>query len=194
MPAHSITTCPRSRLLIFIRLALTPFPRYARLVGKPFDILVRPGTARQHRVNALLDRLKESGAGPVQLRVLIQARLPRGNARPVQLEYQRITSVMVDCRTPEAAQHARRAIRSAIQALNRARISEPERPRKVDIQTVPGEILLDELDRRGLAMVDFDSVPDAILRREFGRRLRGKRRQPPATEDAARRSAPPGAS
>jgi hypothetical protein len=56
------------------------------------DILVRRGAARSDRVTALLDWLKESGAGPVQLRVLIQASLPRDRARAVQLEYQRITS------------------------------------------------------------------------------------------------------
>jgi len=65
-------------------------------VAEPFDILVRRGAARSHRVNALLDRPKESGRGPVQLRVVIQARLPRGQTRPVHLEHQRIASMMVD--------------------------------------------------------------------------------------------------
>src|SRR5215469_1141721 len=152
-----------------------PPPRYPRLVAQPFDILVRRGAARSHRVNALLDRLKESGTGPVQLRVVIQARLPRGQARPVQLEYQRVHSTMIDCRTPEAADHARRTVLRAEKSLHRTSISQVGEPESIDLRAVPWEQLLDELDKRGIATVDFESVPDAILRREFGRRLRKNR-------------------
>ena len=123
--------CPDVNLrrfpLPFVRLAPAPVPRYPRLVAQPFDILVRRGAARSHRVNALLDRLKESGAGPVQLRVVIQALLPRGQVRPVQLEHQRIASMMVDCRTPEAVKHCYADskqsvwIKSALSALLLAR-------------------------------------------------------------------------
>ena len=49
-----------------VNLALETTSRYARLVAQPFDILVRRAAARSHRVNALLDRPKESGRGPVQ--------------------------------------------------------------------------------------------------------------------------------
>ena len=162
-------------LLTFISLAPSAIPRYPRLVAQPFDILVRRGAARSHRVTALLDRLKESGSGPVRLRVVIQARLPRCQARPVQLEHQRITSLMIDCRTPEAADHARKTVLRAVQSLHRKSLSQSEEPEKVDLRSVPWEQLLNELDKRGITTVDFDSVPDAILRREFGRRLRKNR-------------------
>ena len=172
---HVLWAGRSARLVLpFIRLAPVPIPRYPRLVAQPFDILVRRGAARSHRVDALLDRLKESGAGPVQLRVLIQARLPRGQARPVRLEYQRLASTMIGCRIPEAADHARRTVLRALQSLNRVSLSQAVEPEKVDLRTVPWEDLLNELDRRGIAAVDFENVPDAILRREFGRRLRGK--------------------
>src|SRR5215469_6167406 len=105
-----------------------PPPRYPRLVAQPFDILVRRGASRSHRVNALLDRLKESGTGPVQLRVVIQARLPRGQSRPVHLEHQRIASVMIDCRTPEAADHARKTVLRAVRSLPRKSLSQGKEP------------------------------------------------------------------
>lgn len=141
-------------------------------------------------MNAILDRLKESGTGPVQLRVLIQARLPRGQGRPAKLAYQRLGSTMLDCRTVEASLHARRAIRAAVQALHRVSLQN-EAPAKIDLRAVPWEILLDELDRRGIATVDFESVPDGILRREFGRRLRGNRAaaQAPESRQASCQSA-----
>ena len=81
---------------------------------------------------------------------------------------------MIDCRTPEAADHARRMVLRAVQSLNRKSLSQGEEPEKVDLRAVPWEQLLDELDKRGITTVDFESVPDAVLRREFGRRLRGK--------------------
>ena len=106
-------------------------------------------------MNALLNRLKETGVGPVQLRVVIQARLPRGQARPVQLEYQRIASMMIDCRTPEAADHARRTVLRAVQSLDRKSLSQVEEFPSVDLRAVPWEQLLDELDKRGITTVDF---------------------------------------
>ena len=42
----------------------------------------------------------------------------------------------------------------------------------VDLRAVPWQDLLAELDRRRIIRVALDGVPDAILRREFGRRLR----------------------
>jgi hypothetical protein len=61
----------------------------------------------------------------------------------------------------------------AVQSLHRRSLSQAVEREKVDLRTVPWEDLLNELDKRGIATVDFENVPDAILRREFGRRLRG---------------------
>jgi len=60
----------------------------------------------------------------------------------------------------------------------------------VDLRAVPWEKLLDELDKRGIATVDFESVPNAILRREFGRRLREKRAMDVASPVGAGRQPP----
>jgi hypothetical protein len=141
---------------------------------------VRRGAGRPHRVNAALDRLrerlKEPNAGPVQLRVVVQARLPRGQARPVQLEYQRIASWLIDCRTSEAVTHSRQQLRALMQSLDRVSLPLPPLERApIDLRAVSGDELLAELDRRGIVRVRFAEIPDAILRREFGRRLRGQR-------------------
>ena len=82
---------------------------------------------------------------------------------------------MIDCRTAEAADYARRTVLRAVRSLDRVSLSEVEEPPSVDLRAVPWEQLLDELDKRGITTVDFESVPDAILRREFGRRLRKNR-------------------
>ena len=86
------------------------------------DFRVRRGKARSHRVNAALDRFKERQSGPnpptTSLRIVVEMNLPRGQERPSRLEYQRITSWMIDCRTPEAAGFARRAFRDLIRKLD----------------------------------------------------------------------------
>jgi len=62
------------------------------------DIRVRRGKARSHRVNAALDRQRERQL-PTSLRVVIEANLPPGQDRPSRMEYQRIASWMIECRS-----------------------------------------------------------------------------------------------
>jgi len=86
------------------------------------DIIVRRGKARTHRVNAALDRLRERQSGPnppasTRLRIVIEANLPRGQERPSRMEYQRIASWMIDCRTAEAVEHVRNSIRENLHQL-----------------------------------------------------------------------------
>jgi hypothetical protein len=147
-------------------------------VAQPFDIRVRRGTGRPHRVNVALDRLRERlqepGAAPTQLRLVLEARLPRGQARPVLLEYQRIATWMMDCRTSEAVTHARRELRALMNHWDRVSLPVPPLVRAIDPRAVPDGELLAELDRRGIVRVRVAENPDAILRREFGQRLRRK--------------------
>ena len=87
-----------------------------------FDIRVRKGAARQHRINLALDRLRATG-GPTTLRIVVQARLPRGQNRPVRYEYQRVGSWLVDCRTPRAAMGVRAWLGDEIRRLDRVRLA-----------------------------------------------------------------------
>jgi hypothetical protein len=82
------------------------------------DIRVRKGRGRIHRINLALDRLRATG-GPTTLRVVIQARLPRGQTRPVRYEYQRVGSWLVDCRSPTAAMVVRSWLGDQVRALDR---------------------------------------------------------------------------
>jgi hypothetical protein len=86
-----------------------------------FDIRVRKGRARIHRINLALDRLRATG-GPTTLRVVVQARLPRGQGRPVRYEYQRVASWLVDCRTPRAAMGVRAWLGDQVRRLDRVRL------------------------------------------------------------------------
>jgi hypothetical protein len=126
-------------------------------------------------VSAALDRIREQGNASrlTTLRVVVEANLPRGQNRPPRLEYQRLTSYRVDCHTPEAFQHARATVNKVMKSLDGISLPEPVAP--VDLRAVPWQDLLAELDRRGIASVRFDDIPDAVIRREFGRRLRGTR-------------------
>jgi hypothetical protein len=91
------------------------------------DIRVRKGAGRPHRVNAALDRLRER-QDPTTLRVVVQANLPRGQARPSRLEYQRVTSWLVDCRTPEAVQTVLGILDKLIASWDGCRIVVRHRP------------------------------------------------------------------
>ena len=88
-------------------------------MGNLADIVVSPGKARSHRVNAALDRLREQPTPPpTRLRVLVEVNLPRGQRRPPRLEYQRVASTMIDCRTPEAARYVRRMLAHLMRRLH----------------------------------------------------------------------------
>jgi hypothetical protein len=85
------------------------------------DIRVRKGKGRIHRINLALDRLRATG-GPTTLRVVIQARLPRGQTRPVRYEYQRVGSWLLDCRSPTAAMVVRSWLGDQVRRLDRVRL------------------------------------------------------------------------
>jgi hypothetical protein len=90
-------------------------------VGEVIDIVVRRGTGRPHRVNISLDRLRDS-QGPATLRLVVQARLPRGQGRPSRHEYQRVASWLIDCRTPVAVTHVRASIRDLMREIDRTHL------------------------------------------------------------------------
>jgi hypothetical protein len=75
---------------------------------------VRRGKALSHTVRAAWDR----HSGPTSLRLVVEADLPRGQARPSRLQYQRLDSWIVDCRTTEAADYAPAAIRELMRQLD----------------------------------------------------------------------------
>jgi hypothetical protein len=101
------------------------------------DIRVRKGAGRLHKINLALDRLKATG-GPTTLRVVIQARLPRGQTRPVRYEYQRVGSWLIDCRTARAAVGTTAWLGAAIRKLDRLKFKrENQHIEKADQQRQP---------------------------------------------------------
>jgi hypothetical protein len=76
---------------------------------------------RPHRVNAALDRLRER-QDPTTLRLVVQARLPRGQGRPARYEYQRVASWRIDCRTQVAVKHVRACLRDLIREIDRVQL------------------------------------------------------------------------
>ena len=91
----------------------------------PIDIRVRAGKSRDHRISNALDNLQTAG-GPVTLRVVVEANLPRrSKGRKQAREYQRITSYLVDSRSPEALAHVRKQLRNLMRELNGAILEAP---------------------------------------------------------------------
>ena len=82
------------------------------------DFIVSPGKARPHRVNAALDRQRERQL-PTRLRIVIEANLPRGQDRPPRMEYQRLASWMIDCRSSDVAVNVRHVLRDFLRRLKR---------------------------------------------------------------------------
>lgn len=88
-------------------------------MAQPIDIRVRKGRGRSHRLSISLDNLKAAG-GPVSLRVVVEANLPRRSKGRRQVrEYQRMASYLVDCRTPEVINYVRRKLRDTLIELDR---------------------------------------------------------------------------
>lgn len=81
------------------------------------DIRVRKGAGRPHRINLALDRLRER-QGATTLRLVLQANLPRGQGRPSRLQYQRLTSYLVDCGSPAAVTRVREALANLMDKLS----------------------------------------------------------------------------
>jgi hypothetical protein len=126
---------------------------------QPFDIRVRKGAGRPHRTSLSLDRLRER-QGPTTLRVVVQANLPRGQSRPSRLEYQRIGSYMIDCRTPEAVQHVRACLKSLMRDLDHTSKTEA---RGTPATSRPGTNLpdaVDEMERFQRRLREITSTPE----------------------------------
>ncbi len=86
-------------------------------MGQLLDIRVRKGKGRPHRVNLALDRLRER-QDPTTLRLVVQANLPRGQSKPSRLQYQRLGSYLIDCRTPQAVAHVRAELANVMLSLS----------------------------------------------------------------------------
>src|SRR6516164_6976161 len=94
-------------------------------MAKTFDIRLRRGRGRGHRVDNALNRLATED-GPATLRVELQCYLPRrrnpGQGRP---EYQRMgATFLVDCKNNAALAYVGRQIRECLRKLDRASIAE----------------------------------------------------------------------
>jgi hypothetical protein len=122
---------------------------------QPFDIRVRKGAGRPHRTSLSLDRLHER-QGSTTLRVVVQANLPRGQSRPSRLEYQRIGSYLIDCRTPEAVQHVRACLKGLMRDLDRL----PKTEARGTPATAPGADAVDEMERFQRRLREITSTPE----------------------------------
>jgi hypothetical protein len=65
---------------------------------------------------------------------VIQARLPRGQTRPVRYEYQRVASWLVDCRTARAALGATAWLGTGIRKLDRVKLNREDQRSQSDNQ------------------------------------------------------------
>ena len=103
------------------------------------DIRVRKGAGRLHRINLALDRLRER-QDPTTLRVVVQANLPRGQSRPSRLQYQRVGSYLIDCRTPEAVAHVRAELASLMHGMDKVSQERPQEPPNADLMRCHAEV------------------------------------------------------
>ena len=106
-------------------------------MSEPIDIRVRKGKGRSHRMSIALDNLKAAG-GPVSLRVVVEANLPRrSKGRRQAREYQRITSYMVDCRAQEAVRFTRNTIDELMRFLDCLRPGDTLRVSRIHANLTP---------------------------------------------------------
>ena len=137
------------------------------------DIRVRKGAGRRHRINLALDRVRERH-DPTTLRVVVQANLPRGQSRPSRLQYQRVGSWLIDCRTPEAVAHVRAELANLMHGMDRSLDRSPERREGCETVTTGGlegasdADLMRELERRGgRPGIDLGDIPEKALHVEI---------------------------
>ena len=144
------------------------------LVAQVLDIRVRKGTGRPHRVNLALDRLRER-QDPTTLRLVVQARLPRGQTRPSRFEYQRVGSWLIDSRTPQAVARVRAELANLMHTLDKISLDRPPEPRELCETITAGGLgpatdlgLMRELERRGgRPGIDLGDVHEQALHVEI---------------------------
>src|SRR5579864_3691422 len=112
-------------------------------MAQPPDIRVRRGTGRPHRTSLALDRLRER-EGATTLRVVVQANLPRGQGRPSRLEYQRVGSWLIDCRSPADVVHVRAGLANLMRTLSHAEKNEQPSPAQETVAEPPVQVAVAE--------------------------------------------------
>ncbi len=145
-------------------------------MGQLLDIRVRKGAGRPHHVSLALDRLRER-QDPTTLRLVVQARLPRGQSRPSRLQYQRVGSYLIDCRTPQAVAHVRAELANLLHTLNNISLDRPPEPQERCEAITAGGLgpatdaaLMRELERRGGRLqIDVTDIPTQLLHVEIKR-------------------------